>query len=403
MHYHTPKPFFRKSRKRWYVQIGGKQINLGPDKEEAFRRYYQLMADAASGIPAVPKTDDNHLVASLCEYFLEWVQRNRSPDTYEWYRYRLQRFVDHHPDLTAAKLRPFHVERWVDSYELSTTSRRNYYRSIKRCLKWAVRQGYIEKNPLELLEVPSGESREIYVPPDEFKRMLEFVTNDDFRDLLVATYTTGCRPQESLRVQTRHVQLEHRRWVFPTSESKGKREPRIVYMSDESQAIVERRIRNAAPNAHIFCNAKGKPWTTEAVNCAFDRLQERMGRAVLKELNLDVSDEEVRAFIPKLSPTKREKGKLREKRPAELRYEAVKKLRGRLRRTHATRYSLYAFRHSWATNSLKRGLDALTVAVLMGHRDPSQLARTYQHLGQNPEHMQEQARKAANNKKKKRK
>ena len=61
MHYLTPNPFFRKSRKRCYVQLGGKQINLGPartstpdknigpNNEEAFRQCYQLMADSAAG------------------------------------------------------------------------------------------------------------------------------------------------------------------------------------------------------------------------------------------------------------------------------------------------------------------------------------------------------------------
>ena len=28
---HYPKPFSRKPRCRWYVEIGGRQINLGPD------------------------------------------------------------------------------------------------------------------------------------------------------------------------------------------------------------------------------------------------------------------------------------------------------------------------------------------------------------------------------------
>ena len=38
-----PKPFFRKTRNRWTVQLHGKQVNLGPDRDEAFRRYYELM------------------------------------------------------------------------------------------------------------------------------------------------------------------------------------------------------------------------------------------------------------------------------------------------------------------------------------------------------------------------
>jgi integrase len=44
---------------------------------------------------------------------------------------------------------------------------------------------------------------------------------------------------------------------------------------------------------------------------------------------------------------------------------------------------------------LERGIDALTVAILMGHKDPSMLAKVYQHLSHNPRHLLEQARKAA--------
>ncbi len=61
----------------------------------------------------------------------------------------------------------------------------------------------------------------------------------------------------------------------------------------------------------------------------------------------------------------------------------------------APKYSLYVLRHSWATNALKKGVDALTVAILMGHEDPSTLAKVYQHLSLNPEHLLEQARRAA--------
>ena len=38
-----PQPFWREFMRCWYVQIGGKQIKLHPDREEAFRLYYTLM------------------------------------------------------------------------------------------------------------------------------------------------------------------------------------------------------------------------------------------------------------------------------------------------------------------------------------------------------------------------
>jgi hypothetical protein len=37
---HFPKPFCRPARSLWYVQIDGKQINLGADKTEAFTSVY---------------------------------------------------------------------------------------------------------------------------------------------------------------------------------------------------------------------------------------------------------------------------------------------------------------------------------------------------------------------------
>ena len=43
---HFPKPFFKKSRGVWYVEIGRKQINLGADRDEAFRLYHQLMGQS---------------------------------------------------------------------------------------------------------------------------------------------------------------------------------------------------------------------------------------------------------------------------------------------------------------------------------------------------------------------
>ena len=39
-----PKPFFRTARNAWIVQIAGKRIPLGPDRDAAFRRYHGIVA-----------------------------------------------------------------------------------------------------------------------------------------------------------------------------------------------------------------------------------------------------------------------------------------------------------------------------------------------------------------------
>jgi integrase len=385
---HFPKPFFKKARGLWYVEINRKQINLGPDRDEAFRQYHQLMLHPREQ----PVSADS--LAGVVDAYLEWVHKHRAADTYEWYRYRLQRLVSKYPEMRVNALRPYHIEQWVDDYELAVTSQRNYYRSIKTCLRWAVRQGHLDKNPIAALEVPGADRREVYVPPEEFEKLLESVTNDAFRDLLVTTYQTGCRPQESLKVTADFVDLKNGRWVFPQNESKGKKSPRVIYLTEDALGIA-RRLALKYPNGPLFRNSRDKPWTTEAVNCFFDRIQTKMGRELAKASGDLVTDEEIEALMPTLCPTRTEKGVRREKSQRELRSEAKRKLSDRKARRLAPRYSLYALRHSWATNALRRGVDSLTVAILMGHKDPSMLARVYQHLSHNPEHMREQARRAA--------
>jgi hypothetical protein len=39
-----PKPSFRKQTKSWYVQIDGKQINLGTRKRDAWNKYHENIA-----------------------------------------------------------------------------------------------------------------------------------------------------------------------------------------------------------------------------------------------------------------------------------------------------------------------------------------------------------------------
>ena len=385
---HFPKPFFKKARKSWYVEIDRKQIKLGPDREQAFLQYHQLMQQPAEQINASPES-----LVNIIDAFLEWTDRNRAPDTYEWYRYRLQRFVDKYPSMQVSALKPFHVEEWVDGYDIAQTTRRNYFRSIKRCLSWAKRQGRIDTNPLVALDIPGAERRDVYVPLDEFETLLTFVPCPRFRDLLVTTYQTGCRPQESLRVVGEYVDAKNARWIFPQMKSKGKKSPRIIYLND-SALDISNRLLDEFQEGELFRNAAGRAWTTEAVNCVFDRIQVRMGKKILESEKKQPSENEIASFVKTLAPTKTVKGVARKKRPAELRCEAKRKLTNQMAKQVAPRYSLYSLRHSWATNALKHDIDPLTVALLMGHKDPSMLARVYQHLSHSPDHMREQARKA---------
>ena len=390
------QPWFRASRGVWYVKHAGKQINLGPDRAAAFEEYARLITPSKapkSQLRSSRRIPARSLPAVL-DAFLTWLKKRRSAETFEWYRYRLERLAQKYPKLEASKLTIAKVEDWVDGYELSVTSRRNYFRAAKKAMKWARGRGLIRRNRIRNLEVPAGESREVVIPTEQYEQVLSLIRDPGFRDLVVTTWETGCRPQESLRVEARHVDLVNQRWVFPKSESKNKKLSRVVYMTDAASAIV-RRLVELNPTGKLFRNSRGRAWTTCAVNNMFHRIQVRIGQAVMQERGLAVSEEEIDRLIPLLTPTKKVKGRPRRKKEWELRMEAKQKLTIRMARSHAPKLSLYALRHTWATNALQKGIDPLTTAILMGHSDPSMLSKVYQHLALNPAHMLSQAKKAA--------
>ena len=114
-------------------------------------------------------TGDGLKVTELFGRLLDWVKQHRSPDTYVWYQYRLQRFAARFPDLTVEQLRPFHVQEWVDSFpNHSPTTTRNYMRSVKRCIKWGQSLGYIDTNPIRHISIPASR-------PKDCKRRRELV------------------------------------------------------------------------------------------------------------------------------------------------------------------------------------------------------------------------------------
>jgi integrase len=129
------------------------------------------------------------------------------------------------------------------------------------------------------------------------------------------------------------------------------------------------------------------------VNCCFDRLRIRQFQRS-KKISEETIQNEIEALLPKLSPVRLVRGNPTPKRKSDLRVEARRKVLNHFARQYVPRFSLYALRHAWATRALQSGVDGLTVAILMGHSDPSTLARVYQHLSHNPEHLFQQAQRA---------
>ena len=368
---HYPKPFFRENRGLWYVQLHGSQINLGRDRDEAFRRYHELMARPDE--PPRPKGDS---ALAVLDAFLGWCRANKADRTFEWYRDYLESFARSIPrDLAVSELRPFHVQTWLDANPGWGTGRRGAVIAVQRAFNWAAKMGMIPANPVRHVEKARAGRRDLIITPDEFAWMAAHV-KDSFRDLLVVSWETGCRPQEILAVEARHVEAD--RWVFPVEESKGKKRKRVVYLTEPALEIT-RRLVAERPEGPLFRNVNGKPWNAHSLNCRFRRLRIAHGRHRLPGLGL---------WPPKLKRLKqagRDDPAIRSAH-TEAVFERQRKIT-ELAHRHGTKWCLYNFRHTFATRMLEAGVDALTVAALLGHADGAMLAKVYSHLSKNAEYL----------------
>jgi integrase/recombinase XerD len=102
------------------------------------------------------------LFVVIVDEFLDWSQKHRAPDTYRWYKDRLESFcktID--PALPWTNFgRTTSKNGWtITACRLKSGSRRNLIRSVKRAMKWAEEQGYIDHSPIAHMKKPAADAR----------------------------------------------------------------------------------------------------------------------------------------------------------------------------------------------------------------------------------------------------
>ena len=258
--------------------------------------------------------------------------------------------------------------------------------ACSRAMNLVLKQGILERNPIVGVEKPGREARDVAISPGEFQMIRAEVLEPTLRDLVELAWETGTRVQELRKVEARFVDLANSRVVFPPKEAKGKKHHRVIYLgTDRARELVGRLIREF-PEGPVLRNSDGNPWTKDAINCAFCRLRVPPGRAP------DGGEKaSPRPKVPDGVPRK-DLGRVRaERRDALARW---KEERARFVRERVPRFHLGAMRKGFATEALKAGLDTITVAHLLGHRDGTMVSKHYGHVQQDPEHMARAARRA---------
>ena len=327
-----PKPWYRKQTKSWYVQIDGKQINLGTKKRDAWRKYHKIMA---GGVVSA-RTDT---AIALLDKYLTWCEHNLAAATARKNRFHLKRFGAHiKPQLTATDVKPLHVQRWIDKqYRGKSSTYKNIaITAVKAAFNWAVEQGYLDHSPVARMKKPRCASREFFLPAVDRLRVLNAARGQQFKELVAVMFASGARPQEMRVIAARHFEPDLSRLVFLREESKGKQRRRVIYLDDMSREIVERLVAIYS-RGPLFRNSRGHPWTADALSARFRRLKAKLG-------------------MPQLCA--------------------------------------YTLRHSYAYWQLTAGTDSYVVGKLLGHRDGRMLETRYGHIDRDAAFMMDTAQRS---------
>ncbi|MCE9567185.1 MAG: site-specific integrase [Planctomycetes bacterium] len=346
-----PKPWYRKWKSTWYVELDGKQHFLGQHPKDSpppkklngewkppasiLDAFYKLMANKPENLPSA----DELRVTTLCDLFLEHSHKHHSPETYGLYKLYLDQFCGVNGRQLATGIKPFHITRWLDDHPRWKASRRHAALAVKRAFGWADKQGLLSPSPLRLLEVEPGNSRTRVLTAAERAEILAAIRDEQFREFVFAMLETGCRPGEVSRLTAANANLAVGVWTFEkhkTAKKTGK--PRVVYLTP---AMVEltRKLVAKYPEGRLFRGPRGaKPFTQNGIRCRFRRLREKL--------------------------------------------------------PHLKHFVGYTMRHTFATQALVNGVGVAQVAELLGHSSIEMVSQHYGHLAEQVAHMLEAAKKA---------
>ncbi len=301
----------QKSKGSWQIQI---YTGPGPDgkprrhfetvrgrKSDAQRRLTELLSSLDKGVYTPPGrlTVAEHLHQWLTGY----VKTNCSQKTLDGY----QNIVEHHliPALGNTQLKHLHPQV-IQSYygqaceRLSSRTVHKHHRLLSQALKYAVRQGYLGRNPCELVDAPSWKAKAMRtLTPSEVEVLFDAMRDSSIYPATYTAVSTGLRQAELLGLRWRDIDLDmlsisvsqvlyKRRGVCQFKEPKTSHSRRRVAMTPklalflreyraERESLYRQLGEELTLDSLVFASVEGKPLDPSVLSHTFTKLARRAG------------------------------------------------------------------------------------------------------------------------------
>ena len=327
--------WWNEEKQCYFTTINKKKIRLSPDEKEAETAFHTLMSQRED--PA--QTGVFPTFRKIADLFLAESERSKAPNTYRMIKFYLQGFCDHIGRKRVNDLKVHHVSAWLVApkkrHPWNDGGKSSARATVLACLNWAVAEGHMNSHPLGKLKRGTHGKRERVLSGEERQKIRDNVKSD-FRDFLFALEQTGARPFSELALVTAEmIDWAGGTITFRKHKNVNKGKTRTIYMSPALRELLT-RLAAERPTGYLFRNIKGHVWKSHDATRRLHYVTDKLG-------------------IPKAT--------------------------------------VYAFRHSFITDALSKGLSADVIAELDGNSAIT-IARAYSHLHEKKAAMIEAAARA---------
>lgn len=301
----------QQSKQSWQITI---DIGRGADskrirhfetvrgrKTDAQKRLNELLVNLEKGIytPPIRLT-----VSQLLYHWLEgYVKTNCSPRTSEGYKSIIDKHISPYLGHFQLKhLQPQAIQAYYGEMASSLSPRtvNHHHRVLYQALKFALRQGYIGRNPCELVDAPSPKKKLMRtLTPLEVEILLDFSQDSAYYPVIYTALSTGLRQAELLGLRWRDIDLDmlsisvsqvlyKRGGVSQFKEPKTTHSQRRIamtpklalYLRDYKAEQVELREQAEGElglDDLVFSSIEGKPIDPSVLSHAFQKIASRAG------------------------------------------------------------------------------------------------------------------------------
>ncbi len=270
-------------------------------KGDAQRRLTELLASLDKGVYTPP---GRTTLAVHLHYWLEgYVKTNCSQRTLDGY----SSIIEHHlipalGQIQLKQLRPQAIQAYYGKACETLTARtvHHQHRVLSQALKYAVRQGYLGRNPAELVDPPSPRKTPMRtLTASEVEVLLTSVRNSNYYPVIYTAVSTGLRQAEILGLRWRDVDLDMcsisvsqvlyiRKGIAQFKEPKTTHSRRRVNMTPklaiylraykaERERLYIELGKPLALDTLVFTSVEGKPIDAHVLSHAFGVLAKRAG------------------------------------------------------------------------------------------------------------------------------